>query len=181
MWRVLRIVAIVMALVVAIVIGLGVAFVVLVASPFEPPAGTTTVSDYPRVLKDWSPTGLVDHFPRTLPPSASNVSLAEFPGFLQGSGYFQLRMTLPPQEVEAILTRTKSAAVRRCPTQCTVYIEDPEYWEVPRLAAGNEKEMKFPPDFVVYALETDGEWNHPTGKGIAISPTRSEVVYWADD
>ena len=143
--------------------------------------GTTRVSDYPRLLEDWSAMGLVDHFPKTIPAEAADVSLAALPGVLQGSGYLQLRMKLPPQEVAAILAATKAKAVRHCPGQCPDNIEDPEFWAVPRLVAGNKPEGRFPPDFVVYALQTDGDWNHPTGKGVAVSVTRSEVVYWADD
>lgn len=176
MWRVLRI----GALVIAVVIGLGIAAFVTVACLFREPELTTRVSDYPSLLRDWSPTGLVDHFPKTIPTQASGVSLSAYPGFLQGSGFFQLRMKLPPQEVEVIAARTKAAAVRSCPNQCTNNIEDPESWSLPDLVAGTTPERGFPPDFVVYALETDGDWNHPTGKGIAVSVARSEVVYWAE-
>lgn len=178
MWRVVRIVA----LGIAIVLGLAIAAVMMIGWQFERSLeGSTKVSDYPRLLKDWSQTGLVDHFPRTIPTQATNVSMAELPGFMQGSGYLQLRMKLPPQEVEAIAARTKVAAVRSCPSQCSRFIEDPEFWSIPDLAAGTKLERGFPPDFVVYALETDGDWNHPTGKGIAVSVARSEVVYWAED
>ncbi len=141
---------------------------------------TTRIDAYPGVLKDWAETGMVDHFPRTIPPQARNVSLSAYPGMLQGSGSFQLRMTLPAAEVAAIDERMKSRAVRRCPPQCTDGIEDPEFWVVPYLEAGQKDDtVSFERDFVVYALYTDGDWNHPTGKGVAVSVKRNEVVYWA--
>lgn len=178
MWRVLRI----LAIAIAVVFGLAVAGVMVVAWQFDRALeGSTKVSDYPRLLEDWSPTGLVDHFPKEIPGNATNVSMSELPGFMQGAGHLQLRMKLPPQEIEVIAARAKAAAVRSCPSQCGRYIEDPEFWSVPDLAAGTSKpERRFPPDFVVYALETNGDWNHPSGKGIAVSVSRSEVVYWAE-
>lgn len=167
---------------VAIVIGLGLTIVMVAAWLFwQATATTTKISAYPTLLKEWAPTGLVDHFPAMLQPGATDISLAELPSFMQGSGAFQLRMRLPPDEIEAIARRARAKAVRSCPNQCSVDVEDPEYWHVPRLAAGSESEKRFPPDFVIYALETNGDWNHPRGKGIAISVARHEVVYWAED
>lgn len=141
---------------------------------------TTRLDAYPALLKDWAETGMVDHFPRTIPSQARNVSLEAYPGMLQGSGSFQLRMTLPPAEVTAIETRMKAQAMRRCPPQCTTGIGEPEFWAVPYLQAGQKDDsVSFERDFVVYAIYTDGDWNHPTGKGIAVSVKRNEVVYWA--
>src|SRR4051812_27551860 len=99
MQRALRIIAIVAA----VLIGLGGGAAVTMASPLQLPTLTTRVSAYPALLEDWSPTGLVGHFPRTIPTTATNVSVAALPGFMQGSGFFQVRMKLPPQEVAAIL------------------------------------------------------------------------------
>lgn len=141
---------------------------------------TTRLDAYPRLLKDWAETGMVDHFPRAIPAQARNVSLEAYPGMLQGSGSFQLRMTLPGAEVAAIDQRMKARPVRRCPPECTNGVEDPDFWSVPRLEAGQKDDsVSFERDFVVYALYTDGDWNHPTGKGIAVSVKRNEVVYWA--
>lgn len=91
-------------------------------------------------------------------------------------------MRLPAPEVSRIESEARSRAVRICPEQCGSNISEPGYWSVPDLEAGvkaDEVSINFPPDFVVYAFETDGDWNHPTGSGVAISRRRSEVVYWA--
>lgn len=164
----------------SILVGIAIAGVAVAIWLFLPPAATTRTAAYPSLLKAWSDTGLVDHFPQALPPNATDVSLFADPGFLQGSGSFQLRMTLPKQDVQDILTRMKTTAVRSCPSQCTRSVEDPQFWNIPRLAAGQKDDVRFPPDFVVFALDTNGEWNHPRGKGVAISIERHEVVYWAE-
>lgn len=144
------------------------------------PEVATRASDYQTLLRGWEPADLTDHFPRTIPADATHVSLAAFPGFLQGKAFFQLRMTLPPSEIEAIRARAMARAIRSCPSQCTDAIQDPAFWSVPTLIAGSPSDERFPSDFVVYAFETNRDWNHPTGKGVAISVARGEVVYWAE-
>lgn len=180
MKRFLKILAIVVAGVLALLILIGAAFVWMIGQALDP-GPETRVSAYSSLLKDWSEMGVVDGFPKTIPANATDVSLHARPGILQGSGHFQLRMKLPPADVAAIEARAKAAAVRTCPPQCTDYIEEPEFWSVPWLHAGETESGRFPSDFVVYALETDGDWNHPTGEGVAVSRARNEVIYWADD
>lgn len=141
---------------------------------------TTKVAAYPRLLRDWSETGLVDHFPKTIPADATDVSLSVFPGFLQGSGWFQLRMKLPRKALEAINAQAAARAIRTCPDQCEMALDDPQLWMIPRLQAGPALVGDLEDEFTVYAFETDGDWNHHTGKGIAISLARGEVVYWGD-
>ena len=180
MKRLLRIVGIVVAVLVAIAVALCAAVVVMYIGMSTSTATVTKVSAYPDVLEEWTSTGLVDHFPRTIPANATNVSLVAYPGAMQGSGFFQLRETLPLGDVQAILAETKASAIRSCPGQCPTGVEEPEFWHVPSLIEPDESEHQYPPDFVIYALETNGDWNHPSGKGVAISTARSEVVYWAE-
>src|SRR4051812_3123607 len=63
---------------------------------------TTDVAQYPTVLAKWKTTGLANHFPATIPPSAQLVRLSGFPGSGQGHSWLQLRIKLPPAEVAAI-------------------------------------------------------------------------------
>lgn len=180
MKRLLKILVVVVAVVLAVLILLAVAFVWIVGQALDPEP-ETKVSAYEGLLAEWSGMGVVDGFPKRIPANATEVRLHAMPGVLQGSGHFQLRMKLPAADIAAIEARAKAAAVRSCPSLCTTAIEDPEFWKVPLLHAGSQDGEPFPEDFIVYALETDGDWNHPTGEGVAISRARSEVVYWADD
>jgi hypothetical protein len=180
-WSIARRVLIALLIVAAMLVALYMLFTAYVWwSLIEGSKPTTRLDAYPSLLKDWAETGMVDHFSRAIPAQARNVSLKAYPGMLQGSGSFQLRMTLPAAEVAAIDARMQTEAMRRCPPECTRGIDEPEFWSVPRLEAGQTDEGDtFERDFVVYALYTDGDWNHPTGKGIAVSVKRNEVVYWA--
>src|SRR5688572_14509024 len=63
------------------------------------PEHETDPDDYEEVLGGWSPDR-VKHFPQRIPEEASDARMMFFPGFLQGGAYLQLRLTLPPGDVD---------------------------------------------------------------------------------
>jgi hypothetical protein len=82
---------------------------VLVGCLVEPKTETSPAK-YSLLITNWTPTGLVAHFPNPLPPTASNVKLSAFPGFLQGGAWFQVRLTLPAAEVSKLYDDATKAA-----------------------------------------------------------------------
>src|SRR5689334_17824108 len=81
---------------------------VVIGLPFE----TTSVWTYRTVLKQWSETGLVKHFPVAVPAQAKNVRFSAEPGFLQGGAHIQLRMQLPAEEIASIQAKLQGATTR---------------------------------------------------------------------
>ena len=77
---------------------------------FGPPAVETRPKQYSSLLAEWQKRGLVDHFPKTLPAEATNIKLSAFPGFLQGGGWFQLRLALPSGDVARIFEEASKQA-----------------------------------------------------------------------
>jgi hypothetical protein len=143
------------------------------------PEETTSVAAYASTLKQWSSTGLVSHFPPSIPPNARNVHFAALPKFLQGGAYIQLRMQLPASEIAAIRNQLKNATSQ-------VY-KGGEKTSFPttdfRTSDDPKTTFEFPNHFDLYVLsakDRSGDWNHGQTSGAAISTTTNEVVYWAD-
>lgn len=152
------------------------------------PRETTSVRRYDEILAGWQPTGLVGHFPPTIPAGARHVRLSFFPGFLQGGAYFQVRMQLAPAEIRTIEAQMKQAADewdQRCAElgddDCDreeLLLMTPFHTADPRSG-----QTVFPSDYVLYLLHAEdhgGNWNHGQTAGVAISAQRNEVVYWAE-
>lgn len=173
-----------------VVLVAGGVFVVLrlLAALVLPPSVTTDVGEYRGVLKQWSASGLVGHFPPAVPPQASGVRFSSFPGFLQGGGHIQLRVRLPIDEVRRIEARLRQAASHAyagggkydhydgdqetvLPTTSFHTADDPA------------ERHAFPGHYTLYVLHAEdhgGEWNHGETRGTAVSSVANEVVYWAE-
>ena len=59
------------------------------------PDEETKVSRYETLLQDWHSSGLVSHFPASIPSHAENVRLSAFPGFMMSGTWLQVRLQLP--------------------------------------------------------------------------------------
>jgi len=139
------------------------------------PDETTDVAAYTNTLKDWSATGLVSHFPLSVPPHAKNVKFAAHPKILQGGTYIQLRMQLPADEIAAIEKQFEKTA--------TVYdgsYPPPSF----RTSDDSKATLDFPSHYTLYVLSvkdhTPPSWNHGEKNGAAVSTADNEVVYWAE-
>ncbi len=155
---------------------------------FDGPDETNDVREYVKTLKDWSASGLVAHFPPSVPPEAKRVRFSAYPGFLQGGAYIQLRMQLPPEAIKRIEARLKQETTHayaggdifdhynedqknNLPTTCFHTADD---------AASA---VRFPDHYILYVLSAKdggGSWNHGETCGAAVSSTANEVVYWAE-
>src|SRR2546425_4313348 len=76
------------------------------------PKVITDVRGYAAVLKEWSESGLVNHFPAVVPAQAGDVRFSAYPGGLQAGAYIQLRMQLRAEEVRQIELQHKQAATQ---------------------------------------------------------------------
>jgi len=169
-------------------------FMSFVSSCFVVPEITTDISSYEKIRTEWSNSGLADHFPSAIPKSATNTRLSYVPGFLQGGAHFQLRITLPPKDVEEIerkyapLARHKYHGGDRM-----VHANEPNgvpttffYTNADSISKDSMPHDTFPEYFSIYVLKanpagtTGISWNHGSTAGIAISRQTNEVVYWCE-
>jgi hypothetical protein len=147
-----------------------------------------SVDQYHEVLADWKASGLVDHFPGSLPASARNVKFSAFPGFLQGGGHVQLRMELPEEEVKSLFDHaTKTARQHHDGGNSLTLVNerDDGLWSTYpyTLAKGT---YEFPSDYTIFIFDAEDhgngyDWNHGESKGVVVSLQRNEVLYYAEN
>jgi hypothetical protein len=146
----------------------------------------TDPQEYDALIGKWTSSGLVSHFPKPLPATATKTELSAYPGFLQGGAWFQVRLTLPPVDVEAIYEAASKLAK--------------DFYDGGDIfSAVNSKEhglagtsfhttdlahnVEFPPDYriFVFGAQNRGNWNHGESYGVVVSKKRNEVIYFAED
>ena len=148
----------------------------------------TDVSQYGSLLTRWEQVS-VNHFPASVPDQATNVRVSYFPGFLQGGAHLQLRAEFPLNQLEAEHSRLSHSAIAK-------FVAGEVFPLVPNVnyikgmpppafyAADKDTSLIYPDDYIVFILSAEhGDsvpWNHGRTKGIAISPTRMELVYWVE-
>ena len=150
------------------------------------PETVTDVARYEEILNSFPILGLTDHFPKAIPANAKNERLNYFPGFMQGSGNFELRVTLPPKEIEQIVAKYDKMATHRFTGGDNVnHINQPNTVPIPSLYTGDAQDHKFPDSFEILVLGAESmgskelPWNKGESYGLAVDRSSSEVVYWA--
>jgi hypothetical protein len=151
---------------------------------------TVAVEKYGQILTDWKATGLVDHFPDSIPLQARNVHFSSFPGFLQGGAHVQLRIELPASEVKKLYDQATNLAKQYHDggNSTTLINEraDGLYSTIPHtLVSGkyvfSEDYRVFIYDANPYQKGSGHDWNHGKSKGVVISLQRNEVIYYAEN
>ena len=142
---------------------------------------TTDVKKYGEVLKEWADSGLGGHFPRDVPTQAVAVHFAAAPKVLQSCAYVQLRVRLPAEEIRQIEAQFKKEAIEAQFTDLELgtYVSPPMFCT----ADDPKARVEFPRHFTLYVLQaTDlgGKWNHGKTRGVAVSTSTNEIVYWAE-
>jgi hypothetical protein len=158
-------------------------FLVYLAMPLKL---QTDVAEYSNVLVHWEPTGLVDHFPCSVPTEANNVIFSAFPGFLQGGAHMQLRMKLPAAEVKDLYEKASQEAKQYHDggSSMTLVNEQEDGLASTSPHTLDSCAPEFPKDyrvFVYHAEPASNSWNHGKSKGVVISLERNEVIYFAED
>lgn len=151
------------------------------------PKTTTDLAAYPSTLNQWSASGLVAHFPTTIPPHANNAKFSAFPGYLQGGAHIQLRLQLPADQIKSIQQKLEpSTTFIDMAAPADPHDPDPKNsWPIPRFETSDDPQTTrdFPAHFKLYRLSaktSSSSWNHGQTTGIALSPTTNEVIYWAE-
>jgi hypothetical protein len=152
----------------------------LLIDSFGPPSEETNPDEYPQLLQEWKERGLAAHFPPVIPREARNVKFSSLPRFLQGAGWLQLRMVLPQMQVAKWFGKYSQSAMKSfqggCKSdhanQCDVLSTN--------FHTSDTKEKEFPADYLILVLGNQGSWNHGASWGLAISKSRKEVVWWAE-
>jgi hypothetical protein len=143
-----------------------------------PPSGTSVVADYPTVLSQWSSTGLVTHFPATIPAGATSVRFSSEPGFLQGGAHIWIRFRLPPDEVAAIEAKAKGATTRSYGPGDRTNLPATMADQIGTINTASLAESTL---YILNATDRgSGTWNHGQMAGIAVSHETNEVLYWAE-
>jgi hypothetical protein len=160
---------------------------VLAACSIEPKTETSP-RKYTQLITNWTPTGLVAHFPNPLPSTASNVKLSAFPGFLQGGAWFQVRLTLPASEVSKLYDDATKAAKDFYDGGTTYTSVNSRTNGLPGTSfhTSDNKQEEFPADYRVFvfaAQDAGGNPHYQSGKcyGVVISKQRNEVIYYAEN
>ena len=144
-----------------------------------------SVSKYEEVLADWKASGLIDHFPSSVPANARNVKFSSCLGFLQGGGHVQLRMELPAAEVKVLYDHATRSAKQHQDGGSSVTLvnerRDDGLWSTHphTLAKGT---YEFPSDYRIFIFDAagSGDWNHGKSMGMVVSLQRNEVLYYAE-
>ena len=127
-------------------------------------------------------------FPARIADDANKTAFFHMPGFLQGGDIIALRLQLPKEHLEEILTELKASG--RIATREFYGIPEPNCYPKFGLTKPSRKNLfkdveNLPKDFQIFLFESDlanirENWNHNFLAFTAISLQRSEVVYYAE-
>jgi hypothetical protein len=161
-------------------------FFAVVGCSIQEPRVETRPTKYAALMAEWAPTGLVAHFPNPLPPAASIIKLWAFPGFMQGGASFQIRLSLPADEVSKVYDDAVKAAKDSYDGGDAVKSVNSKKGGLygTSFHTSDDKQRDFPDDYrvFVFAAESFGDntWNHGQSHGVVVSKQRNEVIYYAE-
>src|SRR5689334_19246866 len=143
-------------------------------------------SEYPSALQAWKDPEQIRHFPPSIPPSATNVRLSYFAGFMQGGPHLQLRMKVSPAEAAEALERFGKIATHRFEGgNSTSHLADRNgVWTTSFFTGDDQASLRFPDSYTLLVLDArdfaGGTWNHGKTAGVAVDTAHCEIVYWAE-
>jgi hypothetical protein len=146
----------------------------------------TEVSRYQEIRAGYEDSLLIQHFPESLPPEATDVQIEYLPKFLQGGGYFKLSYKLPLEQINELHTRFNGTARYKYREGDVNHLTGNLPDDVPRPSfqmSASTKEDSFE-TYEVFILDiqaargAESEWNHGYSYGVAIDDTAWRVVYW---
>ena len=148
----------------------------------------TSPQKYSTLITQWTPTGLVAHFPNSLPASASNIKLSAFPGFLQGGAWLQVRLTLPSAEVSKIYDDATKIAKDFYDGGGVFKSVNSKVDGLPGTnfhTSDNQHAPDFPDDYRIFVLAAQrpggNTWESGKCYGVVVSKQRNEVIYYAEN
>lgn len=133
----------------------------------------------------------LSHFPDNIPLLSERTVFFFFPGFLQGSAIYRLRLVLPEDELlaleEELLSRSDVMAISFEDAQSFIGPGFPKFDHKRRLRGGLFQGFEtITEDFDSFLVATTPDkirvdWNHPEIGGFSISKERNEIVFWTED
>jgi hypothetical protein len=146
----------------------------------------TAIDCYKPIRESFGNSKSTKHFPLDIPENATFKRFAFFPGLLQAGAYLELRLRLPPTEIESLYQTYSGIATHR---YFGVAPEDPtQRNNLPSASFATDDRPnpsgKFPLSYEVLVIEAiPGQsggwiWNHGDMYGVAIDKNASEIVYW---
>jgi len=154
--------------------------------------------------RQWFHEWMTGHFPLTIPENATNVHFFYSPGPLQDSAHLQLRVTLPPDDVAALLKKYGhlESPVCVCGTEFGRCVRDSDFLTKDENRSMGKSQAPFPDSYkFLYlgpysvegarprALREDSDpcdvcMDGPAslwGYGLAIDAATCDVVFWAEE
>jgi hypothetical protein len=153
----------------------------------------TNLDDYPKLLEELQSTGLVAHFPPTIPANSSAARLSAVSGFMsQGGGHLQIRYQLPASEIERLYEDAQKRAKDFYDGgHVFTAVNAPDKTDVTRkrlagtyFATTDNGDTSFPDDYRIFVFDAKSSgdnvwWNRFTSYGVVISKQRNEIIYYA--
>lgn len=153
------------------------------------PRETNNLRKYHGLRAHWDQE-LIAHFPYPIPKSATLRKFSHFPGFLQGGAHIQLRLAMPPKQIQELYERFLQKRTKSFYGGNTnMHMNEKDGMPTTFFKTGDIDRMSFPDDFEIMIFDTvfpeserpEGHyWNHGKSHGVAISTNRNEIVYWAE-
>jgi len=181
-------------LIVGILLCLGLGYLVNELRNIDPLEPRTDISEYPEIRNGYwgKRSHLLQHFPETIPPEATETQMY-FVSTLVGGNVFQLKLTLPPSNIDELWEQYRAKAtsevyVRRDMAEGREekIIQSQEIPTVHSYTSGSS-DLEFPDSYEIIVLyaEASGSdenlWNHGAVSGVSIDKSAAEIVYWAED
>lgn len=143
----------------------------------------TDVSRYSEVLSSADANSpVIAHFPKEIPPEASNARFAYHPRIMQGAMFLELLMTLPESQINELQDKYGDLEQYH-------YSEEASLTDIPEpilylISDKNDENHGFDQNFSIYFInaepagEEDFIWNHGTMYGVGINKSTLQVIYW---
>lgn len=153
------------------------------------PRETNRLDKYAELLANWDGR-LVGQFPAEIPADAVLARFSNFPGFMQGGGHIQLRLQLRADRIGQLhLGMAERKTKSFFGGHTSQHMNAKEGMPTTFFHTGDFSDLSFPDDYEIMIFDKllpESErssgfyWNHGQSHGVAISPMRSEIVYWAE-
>lgn len=152
------------------------------------PGEVTDPARYEEIIAEFDDHPALQHFPASVPANSSFVRLHFHPALFQGGSVLQLKVSLPPDEVQSLYSVFARQALYVIPsnTMNDPLFEDPEIPRHRDLTADTEStSLREGFELLVLGAEDlgskDAPWNHGVTYGVAVDRASSQVVYWYED
>ncbi|MBN1453224.1 MAG: hypothetical protein JW963_19580 [Anaerolineales bacterium] len=140
----------------------------------------TDVNRYSEVLNSMDKDSpLLAHFPKEIPPEASNVRFAYQPRIMQGAMILELLVTLLESQIDELWSQYSSLEQYQ-------FTEDKTLDDIPEpiLFLIRDANYELNRDFSIFFIDAQPAgkeefiWNHGTMYGVGINKSDLEVIYW---